>query len=135
VKISIRTPQKLSNSRLALLGGEIAREAGGFEQYHEAVFHAYFQLGEDIGDLAVLLRIAEGAGIGADEFQKSLGEKRFVESLKAAHREAHSRGIAAVPSFVLLNGGIITGVQAYGVMKNMIQQSIDPELQKGESCC
>jgi predicted DsbA family dithiol-disulfide isomerase len=116
--IEIRMPRKLPNSHLALLGGEIAREAGRFQQYHDAVFKAYFQADLDIGEIDELARIAETAGIEADFFCKSLQEKKFGDCLGVAFSDAHSLGISAVPSFVFSKFEIITGVQPYPIMKD-----------------
>lgn len=121
--IEIRMPRKLANSRLALLGGEIAREAGKFEAYHEAVFRAYFQLDQDIGDMDILAQIAEAAGLGGDDFKELIQEKRYQQALQSAHEQALSLGIMAVPSFILPNAKVITGVQSYSLMKQMIERS------------
>jgi predicted DsbA family dithiol-disulfide isomerase len=130
--IEIRMPRKLANSRLALLGGEIAREAGKFEAYHEAVFRAYFQSDQDIGDPDVLAQIAEAVGLGADDFMRSVAEKRYHRVLQAAHEQALSLGIMAVPSFILPNASVITGVQSYSLMKQMIEKSGSSQKSKQE---
>jgi len=117
--IEIRMPRKLPNSHLALLGGEIAREAGRFEQYHDAVFHAYFQADLDIGEIDELIQIAETAGIEAAFFRNSFQEKRFHDCLIRARNDAHSLGLSAVPSFVFGKFQTITGVQPHPIMKDI----------------
>jgi len=132
LNIEFRMPRKLANSRLALLGGEIAREAGKFEAYHEAVFRVYFQLDQDIGDLDVLAQIAEAVGLGADDFGESMREKRHQQALQVAHEQALSMGIMAVPSFVLPDAGVITGVQSCSQMKQLIERSGSSQKKKQE---
>ena len=125
--IQMKIPRKLSNSRLALVGGEVAREAERFEAYHEAVFQAYFQNEQDIGDVEVLARIAETIGLEREPFLHALSEKRFLDSIEAVRREALSIGLTAVPSFVLVDSSVITGVQPDSMMRKAIENSLQRE--------
>ena len=59
-------PQPLmSNSRLAMQGGEFAKDHGKYDVYHEAVFRAFFTDCKDIGDRSVILEIAGEVGLDA----------------------------------------------------------------------
>ena len=55
--LNFRKIVNISNSRLSLEAGEFAREQGRFEQFHHAVFQAYFSQGRDIGNIDVLKQI------------------------------------------------------------------------------
>ena len=53
-------PQPLmSNSRMAMQGGEFAKEHGKYDAYHEAVFQAFFTDCKDIGNRSVILELAK----------------------------------------------------------------------------
>jgi predicted DsbA family dithiol-disulfide isomerase len=43
-----------------------ARSCGRFDDYHAALFRAFFERGEDIGQVPVLARLAENLGPDAD---------------------------------------------------------------------
>jgi predicted DsbA family dithiol-disulfide isomerase len=127
--LEMHMPQKLANSRLALLGGEFAREAGKLDDYHEAVFSAYFQHGGDIGDIAVLADIADRIGLDSDRFTEALSNETNLPELRDSVRQAHSLGLRAVPSFVFADNNIIVGVQPYAAFQAAAAQSLrtDPE--------
>jgi len=117
IGLEMSIPIKLSNSRLALLGGEFAREEDRLNEYHEAVFSAYFQQGKDIGDIEALLEIADSIGLDRDSFRQSLLNGEHIDALKDSVRRAHSLGLSAVPSFVFDNGSTIIGAQPYDLLK------------------
>ncbi len=73
----------LSNSRLALLAAEFAREQDKFQTFHEAVFATYFSHGLDIGNFDVLRQIASSIGIDADA---------MAGAVKSAQSRGQSRG-------------------------------------------
>ena len=59
VGVVFNTHTLLSNSRLALMASEYARDAGAYEAFHENMFHAYFTEGLDIGSMDVIAAVAE----------------------------------------------------------------------------
>lgn len=106
-----RTPNTVAAHALIRLAGQ----EGGMElqsQVKGALMVAYFAEGEDIGDEAVLERIAAGAGI-ADAMEKSRPLREEVTQIDRAMRAA---GLSGVPSYVadgrlLLSGA--TSVEDY----------------------
>ncbi|UCD57394.1 MAG: DsbA family oxidoreductase [Candidatus Hydrogenedentota bacterium] len=124
IGLEIRMPAKLSNSRMALLGGEFAREADRFHEYHEAVFSAYFQQGKDIGDAEILVEIVDGIGIDGSAFREAIVNEKHAGTLAASLREAHSLGLTAVPSFVFADGRVIVGARPYDELKAAAEKSL-----------
>src|SRR5437899_10547371 len=61
--IAVAPPDRWIDSTSALEGAEVARDAGLFAAYHEAVFRAAFEERLEIADAAVLDSIAERAGL------------------------------------------------------------------------
>ena len=72
----------------------------------EALFVAYFTDGEDVGDPAVLGRIASAAGMAADAVARSAGLKGEVLKLENA---AKSSGLNGVPSYLVDNALLFSG--------------------------
>jgi hypothetical protein len=92
-----RTPNTLAGHALARL----ARVEGGAAlqaEVIEALFAAYFTDGEDVGDLAVLGRIADAAGMGADAVARSASLKEEVLRHETA---ARASGLSSVPSYMV----------------------------------
>jgi predicted DsbA family dithiol-disulfide isomerase len=76
----------------------------------EALFRAYFQDGEDIGDAAVLARIGEAAGVpDAAAFLAGDDEADAVRAEDAGFRRM---GISGVPSFALDRHLLFSGAMA-----------------------
>ncbi|GAB4343734.1 MAG: DsbA family protein [Candidatus Abyssubacteria bacterium] len=123
IGLEIRMPAKLPNSRMALLGGEVARERGVFDDYHSAVLRAYFQESKDIGDLDTLAEIAEGAGMDGGYFREAVISGKHADALADSIGEARSLGLTGVPSFVFSNGGVVIGAQPYDVLKRAAEES------------
>jgi predicted DsbA family dithiol-disulfide isomerase len=90
-----RTPNTLAAHALIRLAG---REGGAAlqSQIKDALMVAYFAQGEDIGDEAVLERIAAAAGI-AEATAKSRPLRAEVTQIDQAMRSA---GLSGVPSYV-----------------------------------
>src|SRR5215469_567892 len=64
--VSVAMPPAWLDSMGALEGSEIAREAGVFRAYHDAIFRAAFEARRDIGNHAVLAEVALQAGLDPD---------------------------------------------------------------------
>jgi len=105
-----------SNSGLSLEGAEFARGKGLFAPYHRAVFEAYFQKGQDIGDMAVLEGIAENLGLEVAEFRNALNDGRCRPALAEALVEARRLSIPGVPAF-LFGERLVVGAQPYEVLR------------------
>lgn len=92
-------PERLSNSRLAILATEFARDHGCEEAFRRRIFSAYFAEGLDIGDLDVLLRLGAEEGLNTQVLRQSLRAQALAARLTQAEEEAHRRRITGVPTF------------------------------------
>jgi len=102
-----RTPSTLAAHSLSRL----AYAEGGSRLQHdvvEALFVGYFARGEDIGDHAVLERIAVDAGMSPGAVERALPYKAEVTTLEAMVRDA---GITAVPSYLVDGRMLFAGSQ------------------------
>lgn len=92
-----RTPNTIDSHRLI----RFATGAGRAGQLVEALFHAYFLRGEDIGDPEVLARAADAAGLDAAEVRAFLAGDDEAEAVRSEDARARSMGIQGVPTFIL----------------------------------
>jgi len=125
-------PQPLmSNSRMAMQGGEFAKEHGKYEVYHEAVFRAFFTDCKDIGDQEVILDLAKGVGLDAVALDAALESNIYLPRLQSTTRKAKTNGFSAAPTFVIEGYGSISGAQPTDTFRNILRglkKGTNPEL-------
>ncbi|MFZ0266439.1 DsbA family oxidoreductase [Caulobacter sp.] len=92
-------------SRLARVEGGSALQA----RVMEALFVAYFTNGEDVGDPAVLARIAESEGMAADAVSRSWALRDEVLELED---KAKASGLNGVPSYLIDGELLFSGSQS-----------------------
>ena len=119
----------LSNSRPSLEAAEFAREAGRFEPLHRALFRAYFEEGEDIGDERVLARLAGECGLDAGTLVAALRERRYKRLVDEKVRWAYEQNLGGVPAFIFCPSGsreedgfVVVGAQEYEVFKDVTER-------------
>jgi predicted DsbA family dithiol-disulfide isomerase len=121
--ILVAPPAKWIDSGVALQGSEIARDAGVFSKYHDAVFRGAFEDGVNIEDRKVLEGIAERAGIDRLEFRAGI-ESGAMEARLAEHkREAEEFSALGYPTFILGDFPMI-GIQPIESMRLLLSRFI-----------
>ena len=99
--IRVAPPPSWIDSIPALEGAEIARDAGVFTAYHEAVFRAAFEQGADIAAPEVLDAIAARAGLDRAKFRAALDSRAMAARLAEHKREADEFSALGYPTFIL----------------------------------
>jgi predicted DsbA family dithiol-disulfide isomerase len=90
-----------SNSRLALQASEFARDRGHYASFHNRVFHAFFTETRDIGNLEVVLDLAESDGLDRAELHRALVEGEYLPRLAQVRKDGEALGVTAVPTFIV----------------------------------
>lgn len=122
--IPLRIPPRWIDSAYALEGAELAKDTGVFAAYHDAVFAAVFEEGEDIGQLATLLRVAERAGLSPAALEYALTTGTFTARVQATEAEATTFGVVGYPTF-LLGEFPLTGIQPADTMRLLLQRYVE----------
>ncbi len=71
-----------------------------FDAYNEAVYRGFWERSEDISDMDVLGRIAEGAGANRSDFVRAVSEKAYAGKIVEFDEGAYSDDITHVPTFM-----------------------------------
>ncbi|RII25258.1 MAG: hypothetical protein CXR30_18940 [Geobacter sp.] len=100
------------NSRLAQELGKWAEAQGHGNEFHQAVYRAFFVDGVNIALADELVRIAAAIGLPADEARTVLVERSYATAVDADWQRATELGITAVPTH-LCGGRRLTGFAAY----------------------
>lgn len=111
--ITLRMPEVLANSHLALEAGEFAREHGGFDAFHRALFAAYFERGRNLGDPDALCDIARNAGVDDPGMRQALADGHYAELIDRITAAAREDEVVSTPTFIF-NGGLrLTGAMSW----------------------
>jgi len=110
------------NSRLAQELAKWAESQGKGDEFHDAVFRAYFVDGRNIAEIDVLADLAHEAGLSEDEARIVVRERSFREAVDADWMSSHQMGITAVPTFVMGREAVV-GAQPYGVLEHFLVQN------------
>ncbi|MBB3035481.1 DsbA family oxidoreductase [Alteriqipengyuania lutimaris] len=91
-----------------------ALDAHGAEKQTQlklALFHAHFSQRRAIGEDAVLLDIAEEAGLDRAQAQAALGSEDYTRKVRAEEHAAFEMNITGVPAMIVAEKFIIPGAQ------------------------
>ncbi len=91
----------ISNSSMALQVGELAKELGRYQEFHENIFEAYFGQALDIGKREVVMEVARKSGIDEAAVNEAIDSGRFIHRLEQARSEGAELGINSVPTFII----------------------------------
>lgn len=87
------------NGLYALRGALWAQRQGGFAAYHQTVFRATWAGNAAISNKAVVIGLAEKAGLDAGAFAAGIEEPAIKDLLKTSTARWQERGVFGVPSF------------------------------------
>ncbi|MCX5848022.1 MAG: DsbA family protein [Deltaproteobacteria bacterium] len=112
----------LSNSRLALMASEFARDLDRYDSFHQIIFHAYFTEGLDIGNLNVIADVAKKSGLDEKETISAVHDGRYASRLNEARKEGQLIGLTGVPLFVIGKKYQMVGAQPIETFRNLLDK-------------
>jgi 2-hydroxychromene-2-carboxylate isomerase len=98
--IIIRGPQKIFDSRLALMSGLYADLHGRFRQYSERVFERFFKRELDLENIDALGAVLAEVGFDPDDFH-NWANSHGQAALQSAREEADRDGTFGVPTLIV----------------------------------
>jgi predicted DsbA family dithiol-disulfide isomerase len=101
INLDITMPVHRSNSRMALIGTEIARKMGKISQYRTEMFRVHWVEKKDISAINVLRGVCNNVGIDPDVFEREIANPAFDAILRENDKEAERIGVDKAPSYVL----------------------------------
>jgi 2-hydroxychromene-2-carboxylate isomerase len=96
----IRGPEKIFDSKLALMSGLWADRHGLFRPYSDRVFERFFKRELDIENAAALAAVIKETGLDADGFNRYTlhdGPRELADAFDAGDRD----GVFGVPTFIV----------------------------------
>ena len=117
--LRMKRPPFIACSRPALEAAEYAKGHASFDQFHLAIFKAYWEDNRNIGLRSILCDIAERCGLDGDDLELCLNEGWYVERIDKQNEEAKELGIYGVPAYII-GSNIIEGAQPYEIFQRAI---------------
>jgi predicted DsbA family dithiol-disulfide isomerase len=127
--IEMKRPPLIPNTRLAHQATEFAAENGGdLWAVHRALFHAYFEAEEDIGDADVVVRACEKAGLDGAALRAALADGRHAEEIERQMRWSRENGITGVPTTIFNGRFAVVGAQDYELFRDVAGRIVRGEV-------
>lgn len=120
VGLSLRTHERLINSRPALQAAEFARDTGHFRPMHHELFKAYWDESRDVSDLEVLRDVGQRVGLDVEAMTQAVTADRYGPLLDARRQEAEELMISGIPAHVVADRYLVMGAQPYDVFQRLM---------------
>ena len=120
--IEMIAPPVVANTFKAHMATEFAREQGRMREFHRAVFEAYWERGENIGEADVLCAVAEGCGLDAAALGEALADGRYEKTVEEQMAWARNVGLGGVPTFIFEEKFAVVGAQDYDVFADVARR-------------
>jgi len=124
--------KKTFNSRLAQELAKWAESKGNGDEFHDAVFRAYFVSGKNIGKVDELVSLAKSVGLPEEEAREVLQSRAFRKAVDEDWSLSYRMGITAVPTFVI-DGQAVVGAQPYEVLEKFLKECRVPRRELSRS--
>ena len=111
--------KKTYNSRLAQELGKFADLKGKGDEFHKAVFRAYFVNGQNIGKTSILVELAESIHLNGKDTQKIIQDRTYKDAVDLDWKRSYELGVTAVPTF-LLNNQRLVGAQNFETLEKLL---------------
>jgi len=108
------------NSRLAQELAKWAESKGAGDQFHRAVFNAYFVEGINIGKIDELIRLSKSIGLPEEEAREVLKLRRYKEEVDSDWNYCYAQGVTAVPTFAIDHQKAV-GFQPYEALEQLLK--------------
>ena len=120
--MDFRSTVRIYNTRFAHEATEYAREHDKANEFHKALFHKVYAVGQDPSDWTVLRSTAEEVGLDANEMQQLVESNSYTDYVAEQVRWAQQIGVTGVPTYVINERYAVVGAQPYEVFKNAFTQ-------------
>jgi predicted DsbA family dithiol-disulfide isomerase len=113
VGLTMKRPDRVINSRLALSTAEFARDHGKYDEVRVALTKAHWEGTAQLDRVEDLRRVVADAGLDPDALERELDAGRYEALLDQHRADAESVGINAIPAHIVGQRFLLVGAQPY----------------------
>jgi predicted DsbA family dithiol-disulfide isomerase len=110
------------NSRLAQELGLWAESKKEGDNFHLAVFKAYFVDGKNIAKIPTLVELAASAGLPGHQAEEIIAARAFSAAVDSDWELSREKAIMAVPTFVMIRDKLV-GAQPYEALEMLLKEN------------
>jgi predicted DsbA family dithiol-disulfide isomerase len=112
-----------SYSHLALEAAEFALQTSeNAWAFHRRLFEAYFTDLENIGEIGVLVRLADESGVDGDRLREALTDRRLEAEVDQGITWSRQIGVTAIPTFIFNERAGMVGAQELPAFREMMSR-------------
>ena len=113
VGLTMKRPDRVINSRLALSTAEFARDHGKYDEVRVALTKAHWEGTAQLDHVEDLRRVVAESGLDPDVLERELDAGRYEALLDQHRADAESVGINAIPAHIVGQRYLLVGPQPY----------------------
>lgn len=117
--LPLKSRSMISNSRLSQELGKWADSLGRIDDFHEAIYRAYFKEGLDIAKIPILLDVAESAHLSREDARTVLETRSFKAAVDKDWELSENLDITAAPTYVVQNDKLV-GAEPYEKIEQLL---------------
>ncbi len=118
----LKLPPLQPRTRLAHEAAKWAGDQGRFAKYNLALFRAFFEFGKDIGDVEILLKIAQDLDLDRQSLRIALDDRMYEAQIATDQEDSARAGVRAIPAFVAKGQLLAAGVQSANRLQELIKR-------------
>ena len=118
--IELKRPSLVPNTRKAHEATEFTRDNGGdLWAVHRALFRAYFEEEQNIGETDVVVRACEEAGVDSSGLREALEASRYSKGIAKQMEWSRSNGVTGVPTTIFNGRFAVVGAQDVDLLRDV----------------
>jgi len=111
------------NSRLAQELAKWAESKGKADDFHKAVFHAYFAKGRNIGQSQLLFEVCQAIDLDPSEAERIIETRLYKQAVDDDWQRCARFGITGVPTY-LMKGQSLVGAYPYADLEKLVSTAL-----------
>jgi predicted DsbA family dithiol-disulfide isomerase len=121
--VSMALPPVQPRTRRTHEAAHWARSIGRFDEFHSAILTAFFERGENIGEIDALVALADALGMPGAGLREALISRAFEQHVIDDEDLAREMDVGSVPAFIADGRVGVIGVQPVEVLRDLVARA------------